>query len=122
MIGHSTTFQRPVEKLWISPEKVLDNDSGEGLICDVQEIPAVQKGGRPPYGWEGGVCVLRQLAALPKGKARKIILRDGLTYNRVRYGLYGAAKLLKMKIHVSSGGHFVWVWRDADNPSAGIQP
>ncbi len=71
----------------------------------------VSRGGRRPIGWIGGACVIEAVERAPEGMAVRMALPEAVPYDRVRWGIYAAARLRRIPVSIAREGGFVHVWR-----------
>ena len=71
----------------------------------------VQRGGRKPDGWMGGAQLMAEVERAPHGMAVRMALPQAVPYDRIRWGIYAAARLRRMAVRVVRQNGFVHVWR-----------
>lgn len=69
------------------------------------------RGGRRPRGWMGGMRVVEEVVRAPAGMAVRMVLPEGVPYDRIRWGIYAAARLRGMHVSIVRLDGFVHVWR-----------
>ncbi len=77
----------------------------------VQRPELVARGGRRPDGWMGGAGMMDAVERAPEGMAVRMALPEQVPYDRVRWGIYAAARLRQMPVRVVRQDGFVHVWR-----------
>ena len=83
----------------------------DGLEVVPRPPAAGGRGGRPPRGWMGGARVVEEVARAPAGMAVRMALPEGVPYDRIRWGIYAAARLRQMHVSIVRLDGFVHVWR-----------
>lgn len=85
-----------------------------GSEVAMEEVPRpgrVHRGGRLPEGWPGGLRVVEATAALAPGAALRFEVPPAVPVDRVRWGIYRAARLRGVRVSIARRGSELTVWR-----------
>ena len=82
-----------------------------GLKLEIVPRPAVPRRGRKAAGWIGGMQVVAEVERAPAGMAVRLPLPEKVPYDRVRWGIYAAARLRGMAVSIAREDGLVHVWR-----------
>ncbi len=83
-----------------------------GALEVVPQPPAgAGRGGRTPVGWMGGARVMAEVERAPQGMAVRMALPQAVPYDRIRWGIYAAARLRRLAVRVVRQNGFVHIWR-----------
>ncbi len=93
----------------LTEEKCARRD--EAALELVPQPREVQRGGRKPDGWMGGAQLMAEVELAPHGMAVRMALPQAVPYDRIRWGIYAAARLRRMAVRVVRQNGFVHVWR-----------
>lgn len=111
----------PLQKLKPEPSEELQRlrarqDTGPALEVVARPRPEALGPprpcrGRPPIGWIGGARVMDEVERAPEGMAVRLALSAQGAYDRVRWGIYAAARLRRVRVSIARVEGFVHVWR-----------
>ena len=93
------------------PAKMSTGQKGELALEIVPRPVMVPRGGRKPVGWMGGARVMEEVERAPAGMAVRMPLPEAVPYDRVRWGIYAAARLRRLPVSIVRQGGFVHIWR-----------
>ena len=91
--------------------KMSTRQKGELALEIVPRPVMVARGGRKPVGWMGGARVMEEVERAPAGMAVRMPLPEAVPYDRVRWGIYAAARLRRLPVSIVRQGGFVHIWR-----------
>ena len=79
-------------------------------VVNIPRRPVKLRGGRP-CTWVGGLAVVEALKTLHMGKALRIEIPPGLTYDTVRSGIYHAARVEQIAVRIARGDGEITTWQ-----------
>ena len=78
---------------------------------EVVPQPTIARRGRRAVGWIGGLRVIEAVERAPEGMAVRMALPKAVPYDRIRWGIYAAARLRRVPVSIARQGEFVHIWR-----------
>ncbi len=94
------------------PDGVSGHPDSDRDELEVVPRPPTRSGrGRRAVGWIGGLRVIEAVERAPEGMVVRMALPKEVPYDRVRWGIYAAARLRRVLVSIARQDGFVHIWR-----------